>query len=208
MDDPFKKDAFDASYDDPFKDPLKENKGADVPDLYEEIEEESTWLGRLASKIPGFDGYIERSRRRAADQMLRDTIASRLSQTRLKLSNVHQDLSRDIILAIEYAEPLGRADSRLMGLIGKIKDAPQGYASFFDAVKVDADDLGRLYQFDAQMLAHADEIEADVNTLQQEVSNNGDVGGQIRRLDTAIQDANQIFGRRQEVLRGIAQRSD
>ena len=45
-----------------------------------------------------------------------------------ELSAVHQELGRDIIKAIDFAEALGRADTRLMGLIGKIKDAPQGYA--------------------------------------------------------------------------------
>lgn len=183
------------------KDPLKD---ASTPDMYDKIEEESTLLGRLASKVPGFGGYMERSRRRQADQVLRDTIASRLDETRLQLANVHQDLSRDISKAIDHAEPLGRADSRLMGLIGKIRDAPQGYAPFFDAVKVDAEDLARLYAFDEQMLTYAEEIKADVAALQQAVAEDGKVGEKIRALDASIQDANQVFSTRQELLKGFA----
>jgi hypothetical protein len=183
------------------KDPLK---GSSVPDMYQKIEDESTFLGRLASKIPGFGGYMERSRRRQADQLLRETISSRLEQTRLQLSNVHQVLSSDIIKAIDYAEPLGRADSRLMGLIGKIKDAPQGYSGFFDAVKVDEEDLARLYQFDERMLSYADEIAAGVTDLQQAVDADEDIDGTIRSLDASIQDANNAFSNRQEVLTGIS----
>lgn len=183
------------------KDPLK---GSSVPDMYQTIEDESTILGRLASKIPGFSGYMERSRRREADQMLRDTIAARLEQTRLQLSNVHQELSRDIIKAIDHAEPLGRADSRLMGLIGKIKDAPQGYSGFFDAVKVKEQDLARLYKFDEQMLAYAEEIAADVNALQQALNEDGDIQPKVRDLDASIQEANNAFSARHEILTGVA----
>jgi hypothetical protein len=147
---------------------------------------------------------MERSRRREADQMLRDTIADRLEQTRLTLSNVHQELSSDIVLAMDYAEPLGRADNRLMGLIGKIKDAPQGYSGFFDAVKVKEEDLGRLYQFDANMLDYSEAIAANVDALQATVSGDGNVREQIKALDASIQDANNAFSARQEILSGAA----
>ena len=186
---------------DPFRDPPKQ-EGA--PDLYEKIESESTALGRLLAKLPGFGGYMERSRRRQADKMLRDAISARLEETRLRLANVHQELSRDIIKAIDHAEPLGRADSRLMGLVGKIKDAPQGYSGFFDATKVDAQDLARIYDFDAQMLTYAETIEAEVNALQEAVRENSAIGDQIRILDAAVQNANATFNKRQEVLRGVS----
>lgn len=190
------------SYKDPLKDPLKDESS--VPDMYQKVEDEKTLLGRLADKIPGFSGYMERSRRRQADQILRDTAAERLEETRLQLANVHQALSRDIILAIDHAEPLGQADSRLMGLIGKIRDAPQGYSGFFDAVKVGEEELARLYTFDENMLRYAEEIEADVNALQQAVSDDGDIGGRINELDASIQDASRAFNRRQELLSGVS----
>lgn len=183
------------------KDPLK---GSSVPDVYQTIEDESTFLGRLASKLPGFSGYMERSRRREADQILRDTIAARLEQTRLQLSNVHQELSRDIVKAIDHAEPLGRTDSRLMGLIGKIKDAPQGYSGFFDAVKVKEEDLARLYKFDEQMLTYSEEIAAAVDALQQALNDDGDIEPHLRELDATVQEANNAFSARHEILTGVA----
>ncbi|KAA3656222.1 MAG: hypothetical protein DWQ04_31755, partial [Chloroflexi bacterium] len=131
-----------------------------ISDLFDKIQGESTGLGNLLSKIPGLDGYMERGRRRDADQILRTTIANRLEDIRLQFSNVHQELSRDIIMAIDHAEPLGRVDTRFMGLIGKIKDAPVGYAGFLDAIKVKEEDLARIYVFDESMLHHVDQVEA------------------------------------------------
>lgn len=176
----------------------------DVSDLYDKIKGESSGLGNLLSKIPGLDGYMERSRRREADQMLRETIASRLEEIRLQLSGVHQELSRDIVKAIDFAEPLGRTDNRLMGLIGKIKDAPQGYAGFFDAVKVKEDDLARLYAFDESMLQHAEEIADGTATLLEAVMGEGDLGAAIRELDESVREANLVFASRDEVLSGIS----
>lgn len=179
-------------------------KDSPVPDMYSKIEEESTILGKIASKIPGFSGYMERSRRREADQILRQTIANRLEDTRLQLSNAQQDLSRDIIKAIDHAEPLGRADTRLMGLVGKIKDAPQGYAGFFDAVKVKEEDLARIYAFDESMLAYTDQIAADIAAVEKAIMDDGDVGGAIRTLDSTLREANNAFNSRQEIMSGVA----
>jgi hypothetical protein len=178
-------------------------KDSPVPDMYDKIEGETTSLGELASKIPGFSGYIERSRRREADQLLRSTIASRLEESRLQLASVHQELGRDIVKAMDYAEALGRADTRLMGLIGKVKDAPEGYAGFFDAVKVQEDDLARVYAFDESMLAYSDQISADIAALEKAVLDDGDIDGGIRILDSTLREANSAFASRQEILSGI-----
>ena len=175
-----------------------------VPDMFDKIEEESTGLGDLLGKIPGFSGYMERSRRREADQLLRETLSSRLEESRLQLSAVHQELSRDITKAIDFAESLGQADTRLMGLIGKIKDAPQGYAGFFDAVKIKEDDLAEIYAFDESMLAYSDQISADVSALEKAAAENGDVGSAIRILDATLREANSAFARRQEILSGMS----
>ena len=175
----------------------------EVQNLYDMIGSERGPLSRLLSKIPGFSGYMEKESRRDADQLLRDTISGRLQQTRLELAAVQHDLSRDIILGIEYAEPLGRADNLLMGLASKIKDAPQGYAGFFDAVKVKEEDLARLYEFDELMLGHAEQAAADVAALHKAVHSSGDLNDAISTLSHNLRAANEAFNSRQEVLNQV-----
>lgn len=172
-------------------------------DFYSTISDDSTSLGNLLLKIPGLSGYMERGRRREADQLLRTTITGRLDAVRLDLSTVHQALAADIIRAIEYAEDLGRADTQLMGLTAKIKDAPRGYAGFFDAVKVKEEDLARLYHFDAMMLNYVDQISADTAALKKTVDSDGDIRAAIRDLNTDLREANQVFNSRQEVLNKV-----
>jgi hypothetical protein len=178
---------------------MKEN----VSNMYDQITGENNGLQRLLDKIPGLSGYMEKGQRRKADQILRETLAARLEQSRIQLSNVHQEISRDIIMAMDHAEPLGRADNLLMGLIGKIKDAPVGYAGFFDANKVKEDDLARIYAFDEGMFNHAAEIDVSIAATEKAAQGNGDLNEAIRNLTKDLQEANQDFAMRDEVIKDV-----
>lgn len=174
-----------------------------VAEFYEIIVGDGSSLRKLLNKVPGLSGYLERGQRREADQLLRDTIGTRLQDVRLRLSNVHATLGRDMSSAVEYAEDLGRADNQLMGLIGKITEAPLGYAGFFDAVKVREEDLARLYHFDELMLNFTDQAAADVAALNKAVDSEGDIGFALRELNNDLGEANRTFDSRQEVLNKI-----
>lgn len=168
------------------------------------IEQDLNGFEKLLRRIPGFKGYLELRDRREADQLLRENISAGLEETRLAYSTVHEALASDIIKAIDFAEPMGRVDNRLMGLISKIKDAPQGYSGFFDAVKVDAEVLDQLYNFDYSMVAHAEEIKTQVEGLKSAVDMDSDIKAAIRSLDQAILAANDTFISRNEILTKMA----
>ena len=161
-------------------------------------------LERLARKLPGFSGYLDKKERRESDRKLRNTISGRLEAVRLELGGISEALSADIILAIDHAEPIGRADNRLMGLIGKIKDAPSGYSGFFDANKVDEAVLDQIYMFDSSMLAYVDQVGDHVKALQSAVSDGTHIGATITELDSVLKDANSEFASRNEIISGIA----
>ncbi len=180
---------------------MKETLG---PDAHDNIQEDLNWLEALARKIPGFKGYLNKRDRREADQMLRETLAGRFNEVRLQFGRIQETLSADIIKAIDFSEPFGRVDNRLMGLIGKIKDAPQGYAGFFDATKVDEERLNELYQFDRQMMAHGEQIALDVQALAAAVDDDGDINAALRALDKAVRAANDAFAARNDLMKGMA----
>jgi hypothetical protein len=54
-----------------------------MSDLYDQIASQRGSLEKLAARLPGFGGYIERATRRQADRMLRDymRILRKLSST-------------------------------------------------------------------------------------------------------------------------------
>lgn len=176
-----------------------------ISDLFTKMQGENSKLENLLDKLPGLKGYMEKGERRNADQLLRQTLANRLEESRLAFSTVHQEISGDIIMAIDFAEPLGRIDTLFNGLIGKIKDAPSGYAGFFDAVKVKEDDLARIYAFDESMLGHVDQIEASTAVLSKAARDNGDMDGAVKELTAVLREANNTYARRDEVIKGVSE---
>ena len=64
-------------------------------------------LKKLASHIPGFNGYIERENRRAADKLLRDTVARRFEEQYKRLSAIQTDILSQG--DIEYMDDIEKA---------------------------------------------------------------------------------------------------
>ena len=171
--------------------------------LTEKIKDDRNAFERLLAKIPGIGSYMDNNDRREADQLLRNTLADRLEQSRLTLGSIHQTLSADIVKAIDYAEPLGRANTQLTGLIGKIRAAPTGYSGWLDAVKIGEEELEKIYEFDNSFFDHADLIDATVNTLNKAVNHNGDISAGIIDLSAAVTNASRAFDERNELLSGF-----
>lgn len=172
--------------------------------LYDKIEGESTRFGNMLARIPGLRGYIHAERRREADRLLRQTLTAPLAQVRLQLGDVQQGMSGDIVKAIRYAEKIGRLDTRLMGLIGKIHDAPTGYSGFFSAIKIGAEELEKIYHFDEQMLQHVDLISASGAALQKAAKSDGEIASALDELQTALTNAQLAWNERGTVLQGLA----
>ena len=63
-----------------------------MSDLFDQVTEDQDPFKRIASKIPGFGGYIERQNRRAADKMLRELIAEHFRAVWKRVGELQQDL--------------------------------------------------------------------------------------------------------------------
>lgn len=160
-------------------------------------------FARLLDRIPGIRGYVAKNERREADEALRTEIGRKLEASRLQLSNVHQRLGQDIVLAMEYAERLGNVDTQLRGLAGKIMDAPTGYTGFLARHTIDEAELERIYAFDAQFFDDAQTINERISALETAVNSGGDIGGTLAELNAAIQQTAADFAERQTLLAGM-----
>ena len=152
---------------------------------------------KIASKIPGFKGYIERQTRRDADKLLRDTVALRFRE----LENRVSALQREFIGSgdIGYVDDLERAALRLRTFSDQIRTAPRGYSGLFDAVKINEEDLARLYEYDNAFLDSVDEVNRAIDNVQASVGTDG-LPASIRNLDTITGQCVEAYSRRQEVV--------
>jgi len=171
---------------------------AKMSDLFEKVTDDQDWFKKIASKIPGFSGYIERQNRRAADKLLRETIANHFEELWQRISALQTDfISQGEIL---YVDDLEKAAIKLRTFIDKIRRAAYGYSGFFDATKVNEDELARIYEYDGTMLELEDEVSRAIDNIEASLGTEG-LPASIRNLVGKAQDCITVFNRRNEVMK-------
>ena len=169
-----------------------------MSDLFDQVTGDQDIFKKLASKIPGFDGYIERQNRRAADKLLRETIADHFEALYKRISTLQTDfVSQGELL---YIDDLERAAIKLRTFIDKIRRASYGYSGFFDAVKINEAELARVYEYDASFFDLEDEIGQAIDNVEASIGSDG-LPAAIRHLTGKAQDCLDAFNRRDEVMR-------
>jgi hypothetical protein len=165
--------------------------------LYGKVSSELDPLKRILSKIPGFDGYVERQSRRDADKLLRETVAARFEEQVQRVSALQRDfISQGEIGTVDDLEA---AAIKLRTFADRVRRATYGYSGLFDAVKIGEEELAQLYQFDAELLALPDEIERAVKNVAASIGTDG-LPAAIRHLVTLARQADETFDRRNSVF--------
>lgn len=152
---------------------------------------------KILSYVPGFKGYIDRQARRDQDKILRDSIASRFEEQWQRISTIQ----RDVIAQgeIHLVDDLESAAIKLRSFIDRVRRAPRGYSGLFDAVKINSDELERLYQYDATLLTLADDVGRAIDNVEASLGSDG-VFAAIRHLRTVSQQCLDLYERRAKVL--------
>jgi hypothetical protein len=156
---------------------------------------------KIASKIPGFGGYMERQTRRDADKLLRETVASRFEVQWERISALQRDFINQGEIA--YVDDLEAAAIKLRTFADRVRRATRGYSGLFDAVKINEHELELLYQYDAAMLELADEVARAVDNVEASIGAEG-LPAAIRHLTTTARHCVEVFDRREEVVVGSA----
>ncbi len=170
--------------------------------IFEKIKSEMDPLKKILAIIPGFKGYMERQARRDSDKVLRDTIANRFEAQWDRVSALQRDLISQG--EIDKIDDLEAAAIKLRTFIDRIRRARRGYSGLFDAVKINEEELTRLYQYDAGMLALADEVGKAVDNVEASIGSDG-LPAAIRNLVTVTKQCVTVFDQREEVILGTTQ---
>ena len=147
-------------------------------------------------------GYIEREPRRSADKILRDYMADQYTQIRIRIGSLQQDLTNNGDL--EYVDDLETASIKLMTFINKVGGASYGNSGFFDAIKVNEEELAKIYEYDLSLLDRADEIARAVDNVETSIGEEG-LPAAIRHLVTLTRELVSAFeGRTQVIIDQVA----
>ncbi len=170
-----------------------------MSDLYDRVTGERDPLTQLIGKIPGFKGYIDRQDRRMSDKILRDTVAARYEELWSRISGLQRDLISQGQL--EYVDDLEASAIKLRQFVDRVRTAAYGYAGFFDAIKINEEELARVYQYDLTLLTMRDEIEHAIDNVETSIGTDG-LPAAIRHLTSVAQQAIEAFNRRTETMIG------
>jgi len=169
-----------------------------MSDFFQRVVGDQDPFKKLASYIPGFSGYVERTNRRAADKLLRDTVAQRFEELYKRTSALQADLISQG--GIAYIDDMEKAAIQIRTFADKIRNATYGYSGFFDAVKINEDELGKIYEFDAAFFAIGEEINRALDNVEAAFGDDAGLPSAIRHLTNLAREATKTFDNRYEVF--------
>ncbi len=169
-----------------------------MTDLFQKVTDSQDAFKKLGSHIPGFKGYIERQNRRAADKLMRETIADRFQEQWTRISELQVNMINEGMLA--YVDDMERAAIQMRTFIDKIRTASYGYSGLFDAVKINEEELAQLYAFDQGFFLAAEEIARALDNVAASLHDEAGLPAALRNVTTLARQSTEAFGRRSEVF--------
>jgi hypothetical protein len=180
---------------------IKNAFGGKMDDILQKIENEKDFFKKILGKLPGFSGYFERRERRAADKLLRDSIADKYESLWGRISTLQKDAISNG--DIDLIDDLEASALKIRQFVDRIRTASYGYAGFFDAIPVKTDELDKIYQYDYQLLAMEEEVGRAIDNVESSFGTDG-LAASIRHLTQLSQNCIDAFEKRKEVILSIS----
>jgi hypothetical protein len=176
--------------------------GAPV-DLRQSVDQDRGVLKRLQLLVPGYRSYRQGEDIRAADNLLRIQVADKMRSARMTLENARAALTNagQFGVLMDLAPLL--AD--LQRLEGEIRHAEQGYSGISPSIRVNPQQLDRLYEYDYGFAIAGDQVAQTIAPVPTITAQAGAPGlgnllatarGQVAQLETA-------FKARMQAIEGI-----
>jgi hypothetical protein len=176
------------------------SNGGKMSDYIGKVTGSQDIIKKLASYVPGFNGYVERQNRRAADKILRETVARRFDELYKRASALQTELIGQGKL--EFVDDLEQAAIKIQTFRDKVMTATYGYSGFFDAVKINEKELEAVYNYDMAFFDLGEQIAHALDNVEASLGDDTGLPAAIRNLITLARDALEVFERRYEVING------
>ena len=177
--------------------------GAPPVDIRERVDQDRGVLKRLQLLIPGFRGYRQGEDIRAADSFIRIQVADRIKNARTTIENSRSSLSN--AGQFQALNDLAPVIADLMRLEGQIRFAEQGYTGLTPALRINPQQLDRLYEYDYGFVQAADQLNQTAASLPSIAtgSNSPQVTSLVTTVRGQVSQLEQAFKARIQVIEGI-----
>ncbi len=153
--------------------------------------------------VPGFSGYKAKEQRREADRLLRNRLYQRLQDARNSVQDAYQAATD------RRLSDSATALDRLLAVFDRVSElvnhASYGYTGFFDAVKIEEDDLDRMLDFDMKLVDGVNAL-ADRARALRDAARGGrydESRKAAEELRRALEDFERNFSNRKSVIEGM-----
>jgi len=169
----------------------------------ERVTESEKLLEKVMLVVPGFSGYKKREQRREADKIIRNFLHSKLQEARNALQDTYS-----LVAKAEESKALERIDNLLAvfdRISARVDHASYGYRGFFDAIKIEEQELDRMIDFDTQLVDDAKDLAEQVKKIKSQVEgeNFDTLDADLRELRRTVNDFDRAFDRRKGVIEGV-----
>jgi hypothetical protein len=177
--------------------------GAPPVDLRQRVDDDRGVIKRLQLLVPGYRSYREGEDIRAADELLRVQVADKIKNARATVENTRQALVQaNQFTALNDLAPL-IAD--LWRLEGQIRAAEQGYTGISPSVRIQPQQLDRLYEYDFGFAQAGDQLAQTIASLPgiSTGPNASQAGTVIATARGQVNQLDQAFRARVQAIEGI-----
>ena len=170
---------------------------------YEKIRSETRLIEKIGLAIPGYRGYKLKELRREADKLIRSYMYRQLTLTRDDLKVIFQKLVDSKVT--EAYQEIDRLIARLDAVSSQINYASYGYAGFFDAVKINEDELDRMMDFDSKLVDNVKALSEEVKKLKDDVADGyfGNVMNSVKSIRGMVDGIDSLMNERKNVILGV-----
>lgn len=172
---------------------------SDLQSKLEQVKSNESWLEKIKRYIPGYDGYVNRDNYRELDTILRNQLANKLEENKIKIKNIALALSRDGKL-METTD-LEKLEKKNESSIAKLKSAARGYSGVFDVSKINELKLNQLYEFDYNLFSYVENLNKDFTDLETKANAKEDLKNYILQMSLSLDDLLKKFDERENILR-------
>jgi len=177
--------------------------GATPVDLRQKVDADRGIIKRLQLLVPGYRAYRQGEDIRAADSLLRLQVADKIKNARATMDNTRQAL----VQAYQFGSLTDMAPlvADLMRLEGEIRHAEQGYTGISPAIRLNPQQLDRLYEYDFGFAQAGDQLAQTIAALPAMATgpNPAGISGLLSTARGQVNQLEQAFRARVQAVEGI-----
>jgi hypothetical protein len=174
-----------------------------MPDIRQKVEEDRGLLKKIQLIIPGYRGYRIREDLRDSDKILRLELNKRLGLQHRQLDEFRLDLVRSAPMS-KNLELLGGIVNQYKKVEGLVAHGEAGYSGISADIRIGAEELNHLYDYDLSMMENINFIDQSLGDLKSSIDSGDEksIKDSLSTVKMRITGLEEKFSKRIAVIQG------